>query len=1171
MMRFGRFRTTVLLCGIPFLCMAQSDYLIEAEAFQFKGKWVLEKSSECLGSAMLRVYQDNKTAGEEDAVTVIDIKEEGEYAVWTRSRDYNDSQGKRTYQLTIGDNPMSLSGRHGRAGFYWEKVGVAELKSGHNMLRLHDTGMYFGRCDAVLLTKDTGKNPNTLTSTQLARWRVAPVEISSSAEGGSVVANPVEIQSFVTAASASNGNIRISFGKPYQGSDRIVCKVDYYANGSWRRYGGNDEDNRLLVIYNHDGTAYNQNSFFPAWDYCGVNRVIDFDGQTYKVRADGDNTNPYNAGEVTEAVARTVSKPDANTIKVVYDCDERATVTVYWTVPEEGSHIEVRTEMTAKAAGMYSMALQPAKAVDYSETVNVLLAPMFQYRRIPDTPKMMLSGMTQQPVAIVETQAAHGPVSVFVSADLDSFADGWGGYDFSSMGFSLRNNAGRVQPVAFAPVMGMGNSKIYAGECMENRFVMGIVPEAWNGTLEYVSDNVFKVGDYRSQTDVSLTEALFNMTDLMHDDDAGGWNAGMKGFWDIEYDGNVQPTVAQASPLTVVAQAMLAHDEDMYISRALPTIEYTLSRSGYRWTALPGTATVMSPMNSQFTTSYYCGLNEITGGLNPWLADIAIPSGQLRTGGAYGSSVQLWRQALSAYRMTGDSRWLADAVSGADNFMSENIYSGSSEPFTQSNFYNSVMYGPWWLLTDIYEVTGDIRYLQAAQYGSAHTLAGVRSYPRVDKGQMTVHPGNVYTGINTVWWKGSEPYRLGFPRKDGDAPEHNVDVWKVSPVGLGIEQPATYFQRAKGKRSQPVMMSSWAPHLMRLSALTGKNIYNVYARNAVIGRSGNYPGYYATGYTDIPMAADFPYSGPDVSSIYYHHIPAHIAFTEDFLISEAVCRSAGNISFPYGHQEGFVWFTNRVYGNGRGTVFGDNAMLWMKRGLVAVDDVRVNYVTALSDNNFWVILLNESNCSITPVIRLGKEITGNMSSMQAMVYGNDGTCCVATMESGMLKAEVGPMGLTAVAFPLNKPFRDDIQPVTDGMCIIDTGTPAGRIYLYRIRSPFGWDSVYGVAEATNVEGMTIDVECGDKTCEVDGYPYEWTMMKYGYDEDTDLKITVRMNGSVSGTFTTSFAGCMTGIVEKADHENNKYIKGIYNMYGMRMESMSNPGIYVVNGNKILKK
>lgn len=1170
-MKQSRTFALLFISCLSLPCAAQaSTYLIEAEAFQFKGKWVTEKSSECMGSAMLRVFQNGNTAEEGDAVTVVDIREEGTYSVWTRSRDYAESPGKRTFQVIIDETQMAESGKHGHEGFYWEKVGTVELEGKQTILRIHDTGLYFGRCDALLLTKDSTIDPNRLTNTQIAKWRTPPVTMEYQTKGGNSIPEATETTNFSTAASASNGNIRISFGKA-TGNDKIVCKTDFYANGSWRRYGGNAEDNRLLLLFNADGTSYNHNNFLPAWDYCNIKHTFSLEGKTYSVIAEGDKTNPYNAGELIESVPKSISKTADNTIKVVYDCGGKATITAYWTIPEDGYHIEARMILTAKEDGMYSMVLQSVKPVADNDVTNILLAPLFQYRRIMPTPQMMLSGMMQQPVSIVETTASSGSVSAFICADIKTFGDDWGGYDFSPIGFSLKNNDNEPQPVAFSPVMGMENSSVKTGKTIEGNFVMGIIPGAWNNALEYVSENVFQVKDYRRQTDIPLTEAIFNMTDLMNNDEFGGWNAEMKGFWDIEANGNTQPTVVQASPLAVIAQALLAHDEGQYIRRALPTIEYTLSRNGYRWTTSPGPTPKMNPIGSQFTTSYYCGLNEIMGRVNPWLEELALPNGNLRTGGAYGSSIQSWYQALEAYRLTSDSQWLAYAESGAETFMDKNIYTNSTLPLGLSNFYNSTMYSAWWLLTDLYETTQKERYLQAAQYGAAHTLAGVRSYPQVKDGEITIHPDNTYNGVSTIWWKGSEKFRLGFPRTTGDAEEHDVENWRVSPVGLGIEQPATYFLRSRGKRSQPVMMNSWAPQLLRLSALTGKDIYNVYARNAVIGRSANYPGYYATGYTDIPMQADFPYKGPDVSSIYYHHIPAHIAFTQDFLVSEIIGRSDGHISFPYGIQEGFVWFTNRVYGNGEGIVFGDKARLWMKRGIVAVSASDVNYITAVSGEHLWIILANEASESRDTEIVLGTEAALIIKDIRAIAYSPNGNCETLSMSGNKIDVCIPPKGLTAIALERNKGTKKETPILEDGMRIINTETRAGKVYIYRIRSPFGWDYVYGVAEAAPIEGMSIEVECNGTQLSVDTYPYEWSCMKYGYDEDIDIKVSVKINGNIQNSFTSYFNNATTAIKEQDTTNSIPYKEGIYNMFGICVKDIKYPGIYIIDGKKVVIK
>ncbi|MDE6610948.1 MAG: hypothetical protein K2K22_00130, partial [Muribaculaceae bacterium] len=154
--------------------------MLEGEAFQFKGKWIVEKSSDCLGTAMLRVFQDSRADESLDALTVLNISEAGKYRVWVRSQDFAGSARPRTYTLTVDGKAMTPCGAHGVHGFYWEPVGEVDLDRKQTLLRLSDTGLYFGRCDAILLTTDSSFDPNTLSNTEIARWRRNPVTMDYS-------------------------------------------------------------------------------------------------------------------------------------------------------------------------------------------------------------------------------------------------------------------------------------------------------------------------------------------------------------------------------------------------------------------------------------------------------------------------------------------------------------------------------------------------------------------------------------------------------------------------------------------------------------------------------------------------------------------------------------------------------------------------------------------------------------------------------------------------------------------------------------------------------------------------------------------------------------------------------------------------------------------------------
>ncbi|MCM1066238.1 MAG: hypothetical protein NC418_01530 [Muribaculaceae bacterium] len=949
---------------------------------------------------------------------------------------------------------------------------------------------------------------------------ISALAISVAASAQPMVTAPLPIDSRAEElASIANNNIRLSYVRAGEGGRAIAATMEAKVDGRWQHFLSPMEDNKIFVI---TGPARpkrpSYKHFYPAW-----------------TGADTLTTNPWLSGSVCEAVPVKAWKEDASTIAVDYVTAGDHTVHGKWRLAPDGRSVELNLEFTPAANGTYSLGLLGLHGALPTAVSNVLLPPMYQYARVPASPQMMLTAMMPQPVAMVETSAGGTPLTAYVSADNTIMPPcDWGGVDYSPMGFSLTAHTGLIEPVAFSPVLGMADSKMKAGNKVVRKFVVGLSAAPWNETLEHVAGKVYGVSDYRKQADRSLTETMFAIVDLMNDGEHGGWDAAMKGYYDIEGKPTKAPTVVHPAPLAIVSAAVAAADEDMYISRALPTIEYTLSRKGYRWSTRttdegynkdPETLR-LSPFGSQFTTTYYEGLNRLLGGRNAWLRDIALPGDSLRKPRGYSAPILSWVQALGAYRLTGEAKWLRKARSIAERDANMHIYRNSTKPMRYQAFYNSTMYAPWWDFLDLYETTGDEKFLAAARTGAAQTIAGIRVWPAVRDTVQTIHHGGSYSGNTTMWWKGSEQFRLGFPRTEGDAPEHSVEEWRVSPVGLGFEQPSTYFLRNKGKLVRPVFMSSWAPALLRLGSHTGNELYETFARNAVIGRFTNYPGYYATGYTDLTMSPDFPYKGPDVSSIYYHHIPAHLAFTADYLISEAVQRSGGNVSFPYGRQEGFVWFSNRVYGGAPGKIFDDaSAMLWLRKGLVESSNPEVNYLTAVSGKQLWVLLCNESRSEATTRLSLGTAAGFADIKGAVAVNASKKRSRISASADGVLDIKIPAKGFVAVALPLTESAKHDPElrkvlsgtdtPVlTDGYRVVDSGTAAGKIYVFRIRSPFGWDSVYGFCETPPTgTDIKVEVDCNGSSTAVEAYPYEWSFLKYNSSEKIDMKVRVSAAGN----------------------------------------------------------
>ncbi len=145
-------------------------------------------------------------------LTVIRIQQAGTYFVWTRSADYPaDRPGTRLCQLYVNEQPMEESGRHGKEGYYWEKVGQVTLPAGETVVRLSDSKGNFARCDAALLTQ-TDVDPNTQQLTAFATYKTKPLLQKAGEAQYPALAPAVTIDASATAtASVSNANYAASF------------------------------------------------------------------------------------------------------------------------------------------------------------------------------------------------------------------------------------------------------------------------------------------------------------------------------------------------------------------------------------------------------------------------------------------------------------------------------------------------------------------------------------------------------------------------------------------------------------------------------------------------------------------------------------------------------------------------------------------------------------------------------------------------------------------------------------------------------------------------------------------------------------------------------------------------------------------------------------------------
>lgn len=1077
---------------------AADTMLIEAEDFQFHGAWMKVGDAAASGRSYLHVPHDARDS-RYDAVTRVTLDADGDYAFWVRSRDFAQDRPKmRRFALRVNAVPFEQeAGTHGREGFAWQRLGRRALIAGDHLLALHDTARAYGRCDAVFITR-MDKDPGTLSGTQLNRLRTRPKALLL-AEPEAFRPVAVDGTDAATLARLETPALRVTFaaGRDPQGKPWIVRRTRLLSAGAWVDLPDAAGGETLFVQHAADASADLRR--VAVWKGSRTPVRVSLNGVTAETFS--QTTDPYAAAPARRFAPRALLSADAASVELRYEAEDGESLPVRWSVdPDDPCTLRVQARLTAKAGGAYALGFSAFTPTAREQVAFVQLPPLYQFQRLPEKADLLCNTLTPHPLALAQVPwlADGAPLSVVVAAEPADLPFEWPNATNAVCGFSLLNSRAQVQPTFFSPVLGSPRSHLAAGETRLVNWRVMTRPAGWKETLEACCLNILKVADYREPLGASLTEAVLNMTDLMMNDEFGGWNSDLRGFYDIE-----SATMGKhAAPLALLSAALLSRSEAFWQARALPTLEFLLSRKGSE-ILQSGTNRTSQPVKQQiavpgsfYGTTCWEGALRLTGGLNPWLREAALPEGTFRHARSYNTSAP-WTEMLAAYRLAPDLMRLDAVTADADDWLARAVYGRQTQPIDFNAFYNISFYPYWWDVIDLFEATGNTNYLAAAVEGAFHTVAGQWSHPRAPVGEVTVHPDGSQVTYHRIWHKNNQLFRLGWPRKPNDTPTRSVPAWQVSPVGLGLEQPSTY--TAFPGAMNNIMQSTWAPHLLRVFRHTNRTLFRTFARNSVIGRFANYPGYYLTCFTDRVHDPDYPYAGPDITSIYYHHIPVHYAFAMDYLVADAEARSGGRITFPWVKQKNYAWFNNRVYTAEPGTVYNDrSAVLWIERGLVTTD-LQTDWLAARSPDRFWVMLMNQTRARRTVRVRLDTAKSG-VAAGEGLLFEGDADPFRAAREAsarpapalneGAFAVEIAPLSMVTVGYPADtRAAFPASQPLAASHRTAAAGA-FGKAHAFTIRSPWGKDAVYAVLTADPIPGARVTFTCDGQTRVCERFPYE---------------------------------------------------------------------------------
>ncbi len=1115
--------------GISAMLCAETT-LLECEDFQFQADWTKDHSD---GQSVLFTDTSKTRPG-----TVFEVKDGGKYTVWASGFDVsNYRQGMRTFK--VGANETLLpgeAGKHGKDGFLWEKMGEVDLRKGENYVYLQ-LKLDHARADAVIFSNDAGYDPNGIVKNPNDRRKIkqAPIVKTvkyddtfpvagklSALKGGKKVGikNAKTSILFTQAADESGKKTFIRSGQIFDG-DKIVALPDF-------------RDEALYLIKSTEA-KYDGFGYYTRWNTKAGRSYIEIAGQ--KMELELPPNNPYCVGESTLLRITDVSRAGEDTLIIKY---EHGAVGTMKLLPNGAIKFDV--ELEADETADYSLAFLGFNKKERGEFEALFLPTMYQGTRTMTEPKMVENRMVSHPLVILNAKEEDRDITNALVANPDMLPFEWSHRDRSFYGFSVSSPDSKVQAVIFQPILGATNSRHEEGQKVKASWYILSFAGDWTKAFEFSSRNIFKADVIREAYTCSFSDAVANIATLLKRGEISGWSPEDKGRWNIE----AQWTATQSSPLSEVSISILTDDEDYYRNISLPSIEFALSRfsSHFAFKKPQRGGWVSDSLEKLRVPSgstpgdVLAGINWVIGGGNPWMAKLyRWGNGKLRVmGGPY------WTGLLGLYMAEPSEELLAEARKECDHWLTYAFNPGAQGEFNDVDplpFINAGLYPYWWYLTDMYEITKDEKYLKYAKLGAYYTLSSLWAYPTPPEGDITIFKNNMVQGIRDYFWQGGKKDRLGgdlnftmikmlaqnqkIPNQGSQyvMPEKKVPAMQVSRIGLGIEQHWTYKWT---DNYHNIINPSWAPNLLKVAQFTGDDLLMKYSRHSIIGRYANFPGYYIKDFTDAPHDPEYPYMGPDMTSFYWHHSPVHFGQSMDYLMAQVEFASKDKIKFPYVKQQGYVWFTNRIFGQ-PGKVFHDQLVrpLLDKRA-VRPDSVKVSTLMGRGKDAIWAIVLNDSAKEMDVSLAFdssAKAMRGAKTAGVIEAYNADGEKLPQTFTFfGDKKMKIPALSLVALRIPAED-YNPQIRQAPQGegayfsMKKLENGWD--ELHAFRIRGPFGKDSVFAVftgARYREDAEVKMILKSGNSTQVLtrNFYPFEFSVYPIAQDEELELSFEISEKG-----------------------------------------------------------
>jgi hypothetical protein len=742
-----------------------------------------------------------------------------------------------------------------------------------------------------------------------------------------------------------------------------------------------------------------------------------FDDRILRTKADWRTANIFNAGERTALQAKEV-KQKGDTVFFSFPANERFVLTA-WLITSTKPYPLLKYSFKAIQPGYYSVGYTGAPAMDREKAAGIWQPLIWQEKRIPDAAYCTPAYMATLPATMMYDGA--NTIGVLASPEQLPFQP-LPVLNNSRFGVSLLNERQLLQPQIYAPLPGGYLSQLSAGATFDFSFYL--VTEANNitGTWQKIAEQLFGFRNYRRNDIASLNTALDNMVDYSLSKYAWFIDS-LKG---CAYSTDVPGAVKNVSSLNPLELALVRDDSVMFEKRAYPLMEFMLSREKFLF-SLDSTQKIQSP--SRKLKGPIAPLSELVALYNAFgrknafylqMAHKEYNNTRVRNmdGKEQGKN---WINAMMLYKATGDKSFLQTAITGADKYLQQRIntpQTAFNDPLQGSYFFWPTFTGRWIEFLQLYEITGDQKYLAAAHEGARNYCQFTWMCPRIPDSLVTVNKD----GKAPMYW-----YLRSKGHKQMYYPEEKAPAWRLSEMGLTPESSGT----ATGHRG--IFMANYAPWMLRLGYYTRDTFLVNVAKAAVIGRYSSFPGYHInTERTTAYEKVDFPmheHTDQSVNSFHYNHILPMASMLLDYLVTDAFVRSRGSINFPAEYIEGYAYLQNNMYGMQKGSFYTQKEVqLWMPARLLNIDNKELNYIAARKGDQLLLAFTNQSAKPVTSKITLNPGLIKPSRNSKIVCYTGKQK---PVLKDSSFTVQVAANGITALAVTpvhTNSFFQERLLP-----------------------------------------------------------------------------------------------------------------------------------------------